>query len=237
MLTRSRTNPSAVADEFSIEADPDRTGVEEDHRERRDSASVAGGQAGVDGEPQGNLSQEEEGVLRVFRSELAKSMDAVTRDLTQRFKGRISYLEKKVEIQEKPSFRHTANERHFDRCQRYLGFILEARSAVCERDWEAAINVLDVFADAIKSFQKDVTTADKYESGWTLVDRFRGNTSEEEVELRKLNEKILEVSFLLQWSLSFNHQNFIVLFDLFLRLLGENKLIFIFENIRQLSCY
>ena len=88
-------------------------------------------------------------------------------------------------------FRSKGNEKHFDRSLRYLEFILEVRSAICDQDLTTALTTLDVFAEAIKNFQKDVITADKYEGGWQLVERWKGY-DEEESELRKLNEKILE---------------------------------------------
>ena len=189
MLTRSGNLLSSVV---SVENDPERTGVE-DHQARAD-VSLTESSKNVEIPGVANLSQQEQGILQVFRTELSRSLEKATSELTQRFKGRISYLEKKVEIQEKPTFRQIANERHYDRSQRYLNFILETRSAICEKDWEGAVNVLDAFSEAVKSFQKDVVTTDKYETGWTLVDRFRGNVSEEDAELRKLNKKILEVS-------------------------------------------
>ena len=80
---------------------------------------------------------------------------------------------------------------HYDRCQRYLEFILETRSAICEGDSTGAIATLDAFTEAVKSFQKDVTVADKYEGGWQLVSRYKGE-DEEDVEIRKLNQKIME---------------------------------------------
>ena len=133
-------------------------------------------------------------LLRLFREELRESLQSTSDQISDRFKGKIEHLERKVEIAKKPEFKSKANGIHFDRSQRYLEFILDARTAICEEDTREAIVILDALAEAVKSFQKDVTLADKYESGWQLVSRVKGE-DEEDTELRKLDQKIMDEKF------------------------------------------
>ena len=158
VMPSTRANERAAAGDVSVELDPGRTGIEIDGR---NSSTTEETPEDLQEGGSGLLSQEDlrsrdAQMLAWFREEVSRS----NRELTERFKGRIAYLEKKVELKEKPFFKQKANERHFDRSTRYLEFILEIRSAVCEKDWSTAITTLDVFSEAIKAFQKDVITAD-----------------------------------------------------------------------------
>ena len=146
-------------------------------------------EAGYRPEEERNIGNRE--LLRLFREELRESLQSTSDQITDRFKGKIEQLERKVEISKKPEFKSKANGIHFDRSQRYLEFILDARTAICQEDTREAIVILDAFSEAIKSFQKDVTLADKYESGWQLVERVKGE-DEEDTELRKLDQKIMD---------------------------------------------
>ena len=121
MPRRSRRGRAQVDE--TIEEDPDRTGrspgrVEEDGDETEEIV----------------LSQENAQMLRVVRSELQRSLEAATAEITNRVKGKIAFLECKSEINERPVFKSKANEKHFERSQRYLSFILEVKTALSEGD-------------------------------------------------------------------------------------------------------
>ena len=79
------------------------------------------------------LSQENAQMLRVVRSELQKTLEAATKEITDRVKGKIAFLECKSEISEKFAFKSKGNERHYERSQRYLAFILEVKTALSEK--------------------------------------------------------------------------------------------------------
>ena len=150
---------------------------------------------------------------KVVREEMKKVYEALDKKLEEnntefsdRVKGHINHLKQEFAYNESPHFKLKSNERHHARSQRYLRFCLEIRSAICDGDEETALASLDALIEAIKSFQKDVSIADKYEGGWVLVDRFRGHADEsEEATLRKLNEKILEERAASKRKASFNN--------------------------------
>ena len=155
------------------------------HQQNQVDQQGSSGSGDIPSQPQ------QQQLLSVFREELKRSLEVTSNEITSRFKGRFSYLERKVENKAKPEFKSKWNAKHFNRGCRYLDFILETRSAIVEGDVDDALTTLDAFEQAVKSYQKDVQVADKYKSGWTLVDRYNGE-DDEDPELRKLNDKILE---------------------------------------------
>ena len=100
-------------------------------------------------------------MVNIFRRELKDSIQQCTEELTRRFKGHLAYLEKKVSSKEEvPVLKSKHNQKHFERSNRYLDFILEVRAALSDGDQEAALDTLDAFAEALKQYKKDILTAD-----------------------------------------------------------------------------
>ena len=90
-----RSSRARQTTDVSVEENPDRTG-------RGSQVSEFSPPEGdVVEEDVGNgLSQQNQNLLDVVRQELQRSLEANTRELTERFKGRFAHLERKVEIKE-----------------------------------------------------------------------------------------------------------------------------------------
>ena len=53
------------------------------------------------------------------------------------------------------------NSRHYDRTNRFLEFVLEIKADLDDSNVDSAQDTLDAFAEAIKSFQRDILVADR----------------------------------------------------------------------------
>ena len=53
------------------------------------------------------------------------------------------------------------NSGHYDRTNRFLEFVLEIKADLDDSNVDSAQDTLDAFAEAIKSFQRDILVADR----------------------------------------------------------------------------
>lgn len=125
--------------------------------------------------------------MKVLRQEAQENSERLTRNLSQH----LIHIEAKfTESTEKPVLKNCFNIKHWERNNRYLHFIKDAKYNIQSGCYEDALACLDTCVEALKKYQSQIILADQSEAGWELVDRMGEGAVDREI--KTLEKKILE---------------------------------------------
>ena len=108
----------------------------------------------------------------------------------QKVAEEVEYTKKRILAEQTPLFKHDYNTIHWERTQASLTFILDARKALKERNFEEADVHLAAHEEAIKEQFKHIKWADASPVCWELIKRLRCLAKDKEI--KQIESEILK---------------------------------------------
>ena len=120
------------------------------------------------------------------RQGLLNELTSKTSELKRLFDAKVSeeveHTKKKLLVETPVNFKHDYNVIHYDRCQSSLSFVIDARKALKERNYEEADVYLAAHEEAIKEHMKHIKWADASPVCWELIKRLRASAKDKEIQ-------------------------------------------------------
>ena len=102
----------------------------------------------------------------------------------------MDYTKKKLLAESTPTFKHDYNTIHWERAQSSLVFLIDARKALREKNYEEADVHLAAHEESIKEQMKHIKWADASPVCWELIKRLRSSAKDKEI--KQLEAEILK---------------------------------------------
>ena len=103
----------------------------------------------------------------------------------------LDYMKDKLrEEQGPPNFKNAYNIKHFERTQKYIGFLIDAKYYIECKSYDESHSCIAAALEALFLYKKQISIADKSPFNWETVDRLGGLT--DEATVRKVEAQIAE---------------------------------------------
>ena len=124
--------------------------------------------------------------LADVRDELKRDLLSETKRLQRLFNEKVAeeveYTKKQILAESSPTFKHDYNNIHWKRAQSSLVFIIDARKALKEKNFEEADIHLAAHEEAIKEHLKHIKWADASPVCWELIKRLEFSAKDKEIK-------------------------------------------------------
>ena len=163
--------------------------------ESKNEGSDAGHEESEGEESEGESSDEER---LVPWSKVVEYMDQVRKEekkererMAVKVGEHLDYMKDKLrEEQGPPNFKNAYNIKHFERTQKYIGFLIDAKYYIECKSYDESHSCIAAALEALFLYKKQISIADKSPFNWETVDRLGGLT--DEATVRKVEAQIAE---------------------------------------------